>query len=131
MIRTRITATGARGFAGYQVNRNVAIELVCDWLGKYQVDQRFGNGVDAGLEWGSQGPDEIQATMKSASRRPRRWTSMVGRGRLRLDVESTRCLGQRRHHQSHRVGWGTTVSPWGPGGGIRHRQGLGRLPEYQ
>ncbi|MGS3176983.1 porin OmpA [Aeromonas sanarellii] len=51
-------------FAGYQVNRNVAIELGYDWLGKYQVDQRFsGNGVDAGLN-GEAKAQMIQATMK-------------------------------------------------------------------
>ena len=55
---------GLGAFVGYQVNRNVAIELGYDWLGEYQVDQRFsGNGVDAGLD-GEAKAQMVQATMK-------------------------------------------------------------------
>ena len=55
---------GLGAFAGYQVNRNVAVELGYDWLGKYQVNQHFsGNGVDARLD-GEAKAQMIQATMK-------------------------------------------------------------------
>ena len=57
-------ALGLGAFAGYQLNPNLGFELGYDWLGKYQVDQRFsGNGVEAGLD-GEAKAQMIQATMK-------------------------------------------------------------------
>lgn len=46
------------------VNRNLAVELGYDWLGKYQVDKHYsGNGVDFALD-GEAKAQMVQATMK-------------------------------------------------------------------
>ena len=91
-------------FAGYQVNRNVAVELGYDWLGKYQVDKHYsGNGVDFALD-GEAKAQMVQATMKIILPATSA-LDMYGRlgGGLRLDRELPQRQGQRWHQQPLRI----------------------------